>query len=209
MDRRQVVALFVFLVSIPMATAPVTMADMHEDAQFTVEPVSGPEATHERSPTIEYKTLSPTAQEVFHQAVESPDGTITVYGAEDIPDDFQYYSSGPPSYGIAYEGDYYRLDTYSSGGFEFVETLVEIPFIVYGLLLSLCAGRAYSGQISLAATAVAAIPAVVSFGLGPPLDFPVFDPGTLAWVAALTSLTILGGLLFDRVVSWGGYSSSG
>lgn len=201
MNRRQVVAVLVFLAAIPMAAAPVTMADMHEGARFSVEAVSGPEKTHDRSPTIEYQDLSPLAQDVVRRTIESPDGTIWVYGEEDIPEDFQYYSSGPPSYGIAYEDAFYRFSPSRSGGFEFVQTLVEIPFMLYGVLLAFCAGRAYKDRLPLTGTVVAAVPAVVSFGLGPPLDFPVLAPGMLSGVALLTSLTILGWFIFRWVGS--------
>lgn len=144
------------LVACSLIGAPVTMADWGEQAVFSVERVDPAELGDER-PVLEYESLSAPAQDAVDSAIASPDGRHIVYGQSDRPDEFVYTYNGRPGkgiYAITDDGQYYRLVTDVSGGFPFVYWLLEVPFILYGVVLAAVATRSYREGDGLRLTGV-------------------------------------------------------
>lgn len=178
MALRTVLALLALLVGASLVGAPVTMADWGQQASHHVEPVDADEVDDE-VPVLQYESLSPAAQNAVLSAIQSPDNQHTVYGREDFPEEFFYSDYAAPGQGvyvIEYEGQQYRLQTFATGGFPFVYWVMELPFVVYGLLLGLASVRLERGD---EAPATGAVAAAIGVGLhlhGPELDFPLLTP---------------------------------
>ncbi|WP_396611545.1 hypothetical protein ACH9L7_15285 [Haloferax sp. S1W] len=178
MVRRGVFALLAALVALSLVAAPATMADWGEQAVFSVERIDESQV-REETPVLQYDSLPADAQDAVRNAIESPDGSNTVYGAEDWPDQFFYSDYSAPGnglYAVVYEGQHYRLYTYAGGGFPFVYWLYELPFVVYGVALAWVASRTHRGSLSPQTAALATAPGVAFHLLGPEFDFPLLDP---------------------------------
>ncbi|MFC6731508.1 MULTISPECIES: hypothetical protein [unclassified Haladaptatus] len=195
MDRRAVLAFVAALVGFSLVAAPVTMGDWGEQASFSVDETNGSELRAEM-PVLQYENLSSQAQSVVRRTIESPDNRLTIFGREDMPDEFFYsdYSHpGQGQYAIVYEGQYYQLDTYWSGGFPIIYTLFQLPFIVYGLVLVSAAYRTGVGERPWQGTALFAAAGITFHRLGPEFDFPVLDQ--IAFVG-------LGAIAVNVAVAW-------
>lgn len=196
MARRFASVLVTAVVAATLVGAPVTMADWGEQATFSVEPVEQ-SAVDSETPVLQYEELSSTAQRAVRRAIESPDNSHVVYGSEDAPDRFAYSDYAEPGYGlyvVVYEGDSYRLNTYAAGGFPFVYWLMELPFVVYGVVLVWAAHRTNRGSLPPEVAAALAGLGVGFHLIGPEFDFPVVPPdvfvllGTVATVGAVVGV---------------------
>lgn len=197
MNRRLVLASFAVIIALSLVGAPVTMADWGEQASFSTERIEKSEVDEE-TPLLYYENLPEPARNAVRRAIDSPDGSYTVYGYEDWPDRFFYsdYSApGQGMYAIVYEEQYYRLYTYAGGGFPFVYWLYELPFIVYGLLLGWIAYGAYQGGISARTTTLATVPGIAFHLLGPEFDFPLLAPMQFVTLGILTTIVTAIGLV--------------
>ena len=188
------VILLSLLVALSLLGAPFTMADWGEQAVFSVEPVEAAELDDEL-PVLEYESLSEPAQDAVSRAIDAPDGRHTVYGQADWPDEFFYTYDGEPGrgvYAIDDDGQYYRLVTDVSGGFPFMYWLLEVPFVIFGLVLAALTSRASRDGGKLRLTIGVALGGLSFHLLGPAVDFPVFDPmAFVAYGATLTTLVVV------------------
>lgn len=197
MVLRRVAALLVALLALSLVGAPVTMADWGQQAVFSVEPVE-PSEVREETPVVRYGNLSPDARRAVRRAIESPDGSHVVYGADDHPEGFFYSDYSAPGrgiYAVVYEGRYYRLTTSAGGGFPFVYWLYELPFVVYGLVLAAVAARTYRGEHPPRVAALAAVPGVAAHLLGPAFDFPLVAPTQFVGLGLLAVVAVVGALV--------------
>ena len=196
MHARTLAAAVALLAALPLVAAPVTMADWGEQAQFSTEPVD-PSELDDEVPVLRYENLSAPAQRAVRSAVESPDGSHVVYGHEDWPERFFYSDYSAPGrghYGLVYEGEHYRLWTYAGGGFPFVYWVLELPFVLAGLVLGYGAVLARRGDVSARFPGLGAAAAVGLFALGPVFDFPLVAPGQYVWLGVLGLVALAVGL---------------
>lgn len=202
MERLAIGAVGIFF-GLSLVAAPVTMADWSQQAGLSVNPTD-PSSVREDVPVLQFDELPADAQRAVQAAIESPDGRTTVYGAEDAPDRFFYSDYSAPGQGlyvVVYEGQYYRLTTYAAGGFPFVYWLYELPFVVYGLLLSAVAVTTTRGERSARLATVATGIGVGFHGLGPEFDFPLLSPMTFVGLGVIATLGLGGWLLVEAVES--------
>ncbi|MEF8757886.1 MAG: hypothetical protein V5A33_06590, partial [Halobacteriales archaeon] len=186
------------VVALSLVGAPATMADWEEQAGFDVDPVAQSDVRN-GTPVLRYENLSSSAQEAVRRAIESEDGYYTVYGREDWPDRFFYSDYSEPGHGmyaVVYRGEYYRLTTYASGGFPFVYWLLELPFVVYGLLLLLVGYRTGQGKRSPGTAVLATVPGVGFHLLGPEFDFPLLGPWAFVLLGIVATMGLATGLLW-------------
>lgn len=172
------------VVAISLILAPFTMADWNQQASFSVEPVDRSEIS-ESMPIILYTNLPPDAQDAVRAAIESPDGYHVVYGVDDWPDRFFYSDYARPGRGqyvVRYDGDYYRLTTFASRGFPIGFWVLELPFIIYGLLLARVANRTSRGEQSTGVLGLVTIPGIGFHLIGPEFDFPILEPMQFVWL---------------------------
>jgi|AntRauMinimDraft_4_1070384.scaffolds.fasta_scaffold02512_4 hypothetical protein len=198
MDRRSILSLFALLVAFSLVGAPITMADWGEQATFSSEPIEESDVD-EDTPLLQYDSLSSSAQDAVRRTIESPDGHYTVFGTEDWPDRFSYSDYSAPGrgvYAIAYEGQYYRLTTYASGGFPFIYWLYQLPFIIYGVVLAGVAYRSFQGRTATRSAALTSVPGIVFHLLGPEFDFPLLTPMQFVGLGVLAVILVLIGLLW-------------
>ncbi|WP_226010889.1 hypothetical protein [Halomicrobium salinisoli] len=198
MMRRQAAAFAAALVALTLVGAPLTMADWGEQASLSVERVDAGEL-HEETPVLRYGDLSADARSAVRRAIESPDGHYTIYGTEDWPEEFLYSDHNAPgrgTYGVTYQGQLYRLDTYASGGFVIVSLS---PFVVYGFFLGWLALRASRGDVSAIGTTLATASGVAFHLLGPEFDFPLLAPGQLIRLAAVVIAALVALTLWRRI----------
>lgn len=177
MSPRTVLALLALVVAVSLVGAPVTMSDWGQQGSHYVEQA---EDLDNETPVYQYESLSPAAQAAFQSAIESADGFHTVYGYDDLPEEFFYSDYARPGkgvYGIEYGGDLYRLETYAGGGFPFVYWAMELPFVVFGALLGLASVRLERGDESPTAVALTTLVGAGVHLVGPEFDFPVVEPG--------------------------------
>jgi len=200
-QQRTIWFVAIAVVALSLAGAPWTMADWSEQADFSTERVD-PSEVHDATPVLRFEELSPDARVAVRRTIESPDGFHTVYGAEDWPDRFTYSDSAVPGrgrYAVVYDGRYYELVTYAGGGFPFVYWALELPFVVYGLLLGIVGYRVHRGGRS-ARTAMLPAAAGVGFHLlGPELDFPLIEPMAFVGLGLVAVATLGGWLARDGV----------
>lgn len=198
MDRTAALALVTGVVALSLVAAPATMADWGEQAGFDVEPVAQSDVRNE-TPVLQYENLSSSARWAVRRAIESEDGHYTVYGRENWPDRFFYSDYSAPGHGqyaIVYEGQHYRLTTYASGGFPFVYWLMELPFVVYGLVLLLVGYRTGRGKRSPRTAVLATIPGVAFHLLGPEFNFPLLDPWAFVQLGIAATIGLVAGLVW-------------
>lgn len=198
MNRRLVLALFAVIVALSLIGSPITMADWGEQATFSTEHIAKSEVGEETS-LLYYEDLPKPAQNAVRRAVESSDGSYTVYGREDWPNRFFYSDYSKPGqgmYAIVYEGQYYRLYTYAGGGFPFVYWLYELPFIIYGLILGWVAHSTYLDGTSTRAAVLTTAPGIVFHLLGPEFDFPLLSPRQFVTLGGLTAIVVVIGLIW-------------
>jgi len=198
MDRKVIIALLAGVVGLSLVAAPATMADWEEQAAFSVEPFERSEIGNE-TPVLRYENLPTDAQRAVRNAIESGDGSHTVYGREDWPDRFFYSDYSAPGQGryvVVYEEQQYRLTTYAGGGFPFVYWLLELPFVVYGAALLLIGYRTGLGRQSPRTALAATIPGVVFHLLGPQLDFPLVGPRTFFHLGIVAVIGLVIGLFW-------------
>lgn len=100
---------------------------------------------------------------------------------------------------IVYEGQYYRVTTYASGGFPFVYWLFELPFVAYGLVLVLVARQAFRGTIPAGTTVLLTVPGITFHLLGPESDFPFLEPMQFVGLGVLTTVAAVTGLVWTSV----------
>lgn len=198
MNRRLVLSVFALLVSFSLVGAPLTMSDWSEQAAFSSEPIEKSDVDAD-TPLLQYESLSNSAQDAVRRTIESPDGHYTVFGNEDWPDRFFYSDYAAPGrgmYAIAYEGQYYRLTTYASGGFPFVYWLYQLPFIIYGVVLGGVAYTSLQGRTAARTAALTAAPGIAFHLLGPEFDFPLLTPRQFVGFGVLAVILALIGLLW-------------
>lgn len=201
MVRRAGLVIATAVVALTLVSAPVTMGDWGEQGTLSADPVDESEL-REETPILHYQNLSPTAKTAVRRAIDAPGGTHTIYGSEDRPDRFYYYSEGTTPgagvYAIVYEGAYYRLTTYATGGFPFVYWLYELPFVAYGVGLGVVAYRTSRGRLSTRGAALAVAPGIAFHLLGPEFDFPVLAPPQFIALGIFATATLVAGLVWDR-----------
>jgi hypothetical protein len=193
-----VLSIFALLVAASLIGAPFTMSDWAQQADFTSDPIEKSEINDEM-PVLQYENLSNSAQEAVRQSIESPDGHYTIYGNEDFPDRFFYSDTVDPGKGmyvIAYENQYYRLHTARGGGFFFVYLFYQLPFIIYGVLLTGVAYTTRQGRTGNRTAALTTVPGIAFHVLGPEFDFPVLTPMQFATLGVLAVIVGLIGLLW-------------
>jgi len=198
---RSVAFAAVAVVALSLVAAPVTMADWSEQAAFSAERVE-PSEFNDATPVLQYDELAPGARDAVRRTIESPDGYHTVYGREDWPDRFHYSDYAAPgrgTYAIVYGSEYYRLDTYAGGGFPFVYWILELPFVVYGLLLGTVGYQVRRGGRSARTATILAAAGVAFHLLGPEFDFPLLEPMAFVGLGALAVVAVGVGLLWDVV----------
>lgn len=198
MNRRVMLSFFALLVAFSLVGAPITMADWGEQATFSSEPIEKSDIDAD-TPLLQYERLSNSAQDAVRQTIESPDGHYTVFGEEDWPDRFFYSDYAAPGrgmYAIAFEGQYYRLTTYASGGFPFVYWLYQLPFIIYGLILGGVAYTSLQGRTATRTAALTTVPGIAFHLLGPEFDFPLLTPRQFVGLGVLAMIVALIGLLW-------------
>jgi hypothetical protein len=190
MDSRQVLRAVAVVVAVSLVAAPLTMADWGEQASFSADRIEQSEVG-EGAPVVPFTDLSPSAQSAVKRAIASPDGRHTVYGKADWPERFSYGDS-VSRYVVNDDGAYYRLETYASGGFPFVYWILELPFVVYGLVL----GYSLSTRENALRTAGLTVPGIAFHLLGPAFDFPIGELGFLG-VGLLTMFGAVLGLVWE------------
>ncbi|AQL41647.1 hypothetical protein BV210_02475 [Halorientalis sp. IM1011] len=198
MDSRSVLVVIAALVAVSLVGAPVTMGDWGEQASFSVERTTQSDVPEE-VPTLRYEDLSPPAQDVVRRTIRSPDGHLTIYGREDWPDQFfysDYTAPGRGSYAIVYEGQYYGLYTSASGGFPIFYWLLELPFIIYGLMLGWIVYNESHRETPSRVTLFATGPGIGFHLLGPEFDFPLLGPMQFAGLGILAVTGLAAGLVW-------------
>ncbi len=198
MDFRPVLGIVAALVAASLVGAPVTMADWGEQATFSAEQVPQSEV-HEETPVFQYETLSDPAQDAVRRAIESPDSAHTVYGSEDWPDRFvytDYISPGQGSYAIVHEGEYYQLYTAAGGGFPIFYWLLELPFVIYGLVLGWFVHDMSRGGMSPGHILLATVPGIGFHLFGPEFDFPLLEPIHFAALGVLAVTGLVAGRIW-------------
>jgi hypothetical protein len=197
MARRVLATLVAAVVAATLVAAPVTMADWGEQVSLSAERVDADQVDPE-TPVVRFEEVSPETQAVVERAIDS-DGSVVVYGDEDAPERFAYSDYTAPGYGlyaVVYDGEYYRLRTYASGGFPFVYWLLELPFVAYGAGLGWVAYRTDRGQQPPSHALALAGGGLGFHALGPAFDFP------LVAGAAFAALGVVGTAILAGVVWW-------
>jgi hypothetical protein len=189
MNREGVAGVFAVIVALSLIGAPVTMDDWAEQATFEVDSVERSEV-EEWMPRYQYENLSSEGRHAVRCAIESTDKSCTVYGDEDLPDEFGY-SDQPTDYVIIYENQYYLLSTSWGGWFPVGFLLLELPFIAYGIALVRIAAGALRSEYTPRITLLATLIGLTFHLLGPELDFPIISAEAYFWlgVFAVGSLT--------------------
>lgn len=199
-EQISLVSIAVGMLALSLIGAPITMADWNEQVGFSVERIEESQIDAE-TPILQYESLSTSAQNAIRRAIESPDGDYTIYGREDWPDEFFYSDYSTPGqglYAVIYEGQYYKLYTYSSAGFLFLYYVYEIPFVAYGLALGWVAYGVSHGERSPHIALLAAVPGIAFHLLGPELDFPVLTPMQFVGLGVVATFALVVGLIGER-----------
>jgi len=188
MYREGVVAVFGVIVALSLIGAPVTMGDWAEQATFEVDPV-GRSEIEGWMPKYQYEDLSSEGRHAVRCAIESADRACTVYGREDLPDEFGY-GDQPTPYVIGYEDQSYLLRTSGGGWLPAAFLLLELPFIAYGVVLVRIAAGTLRSEYTPRFTLLATLIGLTFHFLGPEFDFPIVSGEAFFWlgVFALGSL---------------------
>ncbi|WP_410766598.1 hypothetical protein [Haloferax sp. DFSO60] len=196
MNREAVVVLLAAVVGLSLVASPVLMHDWTERATFSTEPAAQSLLDGE-IPIHQYDDLSQDAQRAVRKSIESPDGSHSIYGREDWPDDFEYATDtvdpGSGWYIADYQGAYYELKTWGDGGFWFVYWAYELPVMGYGFVLLWLTRRAYIGRYPARNMVALAALGVTFHLLGPEFDFPILAPMQLvgAWTVASVAIVLV------------------
>lgn len=188
MYREGVVVVFALIVILSLIGAPVTMGDWAEQATFEVDPIERSEI-EEWMPRYQYENLSSEGRHAVRCAIESADRSCTVYGDEDLPDEFGYSDAPTPDV-IVYEDQYYRLDTFGSGSFPPAFLLLELPFIAYGIILVRVAAGTLEGDYTPRFTLLATLIGLTFHLLGPEFDFPIVSGEAFFWLGVFAVGTL-------------------
>lgn len=201
MARSQVLALIARIVALSLIGAPLTMADWAQPASFSTDPIDETYIGN-NTPVLEFEALQPRAQSTVRRAIESPDGSLTVYGYEDWPDRFRYADDHPTGgfglYVIAYNEQYYQLTTMDQRGFlSFIYNLFQLPFIIYGVVLAWIARETWHQDSPAWLAGIGALPGVAFHRLGPEFDFPVVSPIQFIEIGVVSAVLLTVGLYWQ------------
>lgn len=194
---RSLLAVLALVVAASLVGAPLTMADWSTQSNHAVV-ASGGEV--DRQAEYQYDALSPTEQEIIRQTIA--EGQYRTYGSDGRVSAFSYSDYGQ-RYVVAYEGTRYEIVTLAMGGFPFVYWVMELPFVLYGLLLGLAVRRLERGTEGPGVVVAAAVAGVSFHLLGPEFDFPVLSPDAFVGLGTV-AVVLLGGWLTRGIVpdSW-------
>lgn len=198
MDDRVVIGIILFLVGASLVGAPITMVDWQEQAVIATERVDD-SSFDEELPRVHFENLSGEARRAIERTMSSPDGSVTIYGSADRPEEFVYSSDyvapGHGQYGLLYEGEQYVLRTYAPDSWGIAFWLYIIPVMFYGVLLAWVGFATAGGQRSERFGMLAAVPGVAFHVLGPAFDFPLIGPDLFVGFVVLVTGTLVVGLL--------------
>jgi hypothetical protein len=196
---RSVLAVLALLVAVSLIGAPLTMHDWSTQSHHAVV-ASGDEV--DRQAEYQYDALSPTGQDVVRETIA--EGQYRTYGDDGRVSAFSYADYGQ-RYVVAYEGTRYEIVTLALGGFPFVYWVMELPFVLYGLLLGLAVRRLDRGTEGYGVVTAAAVAGASFHLLGPEFDFPVLSPDGFVGLGTVAAL-LLGTWLARGIVpySWVG-----
>ena len=199
MPSRSALSVIALLVAVSLIGAPLTMADWGTQSHHAVV-ASGDEV--DRQAEYQYDALSSVGQEVVRRTIA--EGEYATYGADDRVSAFGYSDYGQ-RYVVAYEGTRYEIVTLAMGGLPFVYWIMELPFVVYGLLLGLAVRRLDRGTEGSGVVAAATVAGAAFHLLGPEFDFPVLSPDAFVGLGLVAAL-LLGASLGRGIVpdSWSG-----
>jgi hypothetical protein len=194
-----VLAVLALVVAASLVGSPLTMADWSTQSHHAVV-ASGDEV--DRQAEYQYDALSATGQAVVRETIA--EGQYRTYGDDGRVSAFSYADYGQ-RHVVAYNGTRYEIVTLALGGFPFVYWVMELPFVLYGLLLGLAVRRLDRGTDGFGVVAAAVVAGASFHLLGPEFDFPLLSPGAFVGLGTVAAL-LLGAWLGRGIVpdSWSG-----
>lgn len=148
---------------------------------------------------FEYTELSPTAKDAFRTGLAADDGRVTRRGEGKGAPEFaypgHYHAPDAGEYYVAYEGDYYRVETSGDSGFPGLpEVFAATVALLVGVPLGL-GGLALTDRLRVTASSLAGLWAVTVLSV---IDFDWFG---LTGLVELLGVGLLSGALAG-VVAW-------
>ena len=197
---RSVLAVLALVVAASLIGAPLTMHDWSTQSHHAAV-ASGDEV--EEQAEYHYDELSSTGQEIVRETIA--EGQYVTYGDDGRVSAFSYSDYGQ-RYVVSYEGTRYELVTLALGGFPFVYWLLELPFVAFGLLLSLASYRDERSAVLVGGAGVGG----AFHLLGPEFDFPLLSPDAFVVLGTVAALLLAAWLARGAVPdSWRGGVDSG
>lgn len=191
---RRVAGMMALLLAVVVVANPLYLSFSTDEYYHSVERVSADDIPEEAD-LLAYPDLSENGKTAFRNAVEDDEGSYTVHRERNVPDEFFYSDNshlGKGIYYVQYQGDHYRLNTMSGGGFVFVVWFYQALLAVFGVTLAAVGGRVLGYRQSPWSAVVLSLFAVALLVGSPLLRFPF---GEALWKDAVMLAPVVGGVM--------------